>query len=122
MLLAEDNDLNREVATELLEMEGILADSAEDGRQAVEMFRSSAPGTYAAILMDIQMPVMDGYAAAEAIRAMKREDAKKIPIIALSANAFTGDVSKARSVGMNGHIAKPIAAERLNEMLLKWMG
>lgn len=122
VLLVEDNDLNREVAAELLEMEGILVDSAEDGRRAVEMFRSSAPGTYAAILMDIQMPVMDGYEATEAIRASGREDAKKIPVIALSANAFTGDVSKARSVGMNGHIAKPIVAERLNEILLKWMG
>ena len=121
LLLAEDNDLNREIAVELLEMQGIAVDAVENGRRAVEVFEASIPGHYAAILMDIQMPEMDGYQATGAIRALDRYDAGTIPILALTANAFATDVGKARSVGMNDHIAKPIDVDRLMETLQKWM-
>ena len=121
MLLAEDNELNREIATELLEMQGLRIDSVENGQSAVERFRDSAAGAYSAILMDIQMPVLGGYDATAAIRAMDRPDAKTIPILALTANAFITDVGMARSVGMNDHIAKPIDIDRLMDVLAKWM-
>lgn len=121
VLLAEDNELNREIATELLEMQGLRIDSVENGQSAVERFRDSAAGAYSAILMDIQMPVLGGYDATAAIRAMDRPDAKTIPILALTANAFITDVGMARSVGMNDHIAKPIDIDRLMDVLAKWM-
>lgn len=121
ILLAEDNELNREIAVELLGMHGIEVDSAENGKEAVECFTGSAPGYYTAVLMDIQMPVMDGYAATEAIRALPREDAQTIPILALTANAFVSDVGRAQSVGMNDHIAKPIDMDRLMGALNKWV-
>ena len=122
VLLAEDNELNREIAVELLEMQGLRVGSVENGQLAVEAFAAAQPGYYAAVLMDIQMPVLDGYAATAAIRAMDRPDARSIPILALTANAFTADVGKARSVGMNDHVAKPIDIDRLVEVLLKWIG
>ncbi len=121
VLLAEDNELNREIATELLTMEGIQVDSVENGQQACDIYKASAPGYYAAILMDIQMPVMNGYDAAAHIRQMNREDADTIPIIALTANAFTADVGKSHSVGMNDHIAKPIDIDHLMETLQRWI-
>lgn len=121
LLLVEDNELNREVAAELLEMQNFAIDSAENGKKAVEKFQASAPGTYAGILMDIQMPVMNGYEATSAIRALPREDAQAIPIIALTANAFAVDITKARSAGMNDHVAKPIEVDRLTEILKKWI-
>ena len=92
VLLAEDMELNAEILMDILDMENIKADHAENGREAVEMFDKSTAGIYAAILMDVRMPVMDGLEAAKQIRAMSREDAKKIPIIALTANAFDEDV------------------------------
>ena len=122
ILLVEDNELNREIADELLQMQGFLVDLAEDGQQAVEKFRASCQGEYGCILMDIQMPVMDGYQATEAIRAMPRADAHSIPIIALTANAFASDLGKAHSAGMNDHIAKPIDVDQLMEILRRWMG
>lgn len=122
ILLAEDNDLNREIAAELLEMQGITVDAVENGRHAVEAFQASLPGYYDAVLMDIQMPEMDGYIATETIRSMKRIDAHTIPILALTANAFVADVGKARSVGMNDHIAKPIDVEQLMNVLQRWIG
>lgn len=122
VLLVEDNDLNREIAKELLEMRGILVDEAENGEQAVTCFRDAAPGYYTAILMDIQMPVMDGYEATAAIRALPRADAGAVPILALTANAFVSDVSRAQHVGMNDHIAKPIDVDHLICVLKKWMG
>ena len=122
VLLAEDNDINREIVEELLRMHHMLVDSVENGQLARDAFEASAPGEYGAILMDIQMPVMNGYDASAAIRRMDREDARTIPIIALTANAFTSDVSKAHSAGMNDHLAKPIEIERLLEVLQKWMG
>ena len=115
ILLVEDNPLNREIAAELLKMHGFLIDEAENGRIALEKFLASEPGGYDCILMDIQMPVMDGYQAAEAIRAVKRSDAKTIPVLALTANAFATDIGKAHSAGMNDHVAKPIEVERLIE-------
>ena len=122
ILLAEDNELNREIAVGLLEMHGLLADTAENGLLAVEQFKSSSPWEYAGILMDIQMPVMDGYKAAKAIRALNREDAHTIPIIALTANAFASDIGKANSAGMNDHIAKPIDIGLFMETLQRWIG
>ncbi len=121
LLLAEDNELNREIAVELLETHGFLIDTAENGLIAVNRFETSSPGEYAGILMDIQMPVMDGYKATQAIRALKRGDASTIPILALTANAFASDIGKAHSAGMNDHIAKPIDIEILIETLRRWI-
>lgn len=108
VLLAEDNEMNTEIATEILEMVHMKVDHAVNGKRAVEMFLEAPVGTYDLILMDIQMPEMDGYAATRAIRASAHPDAREIPIYAMTANAFTEDVSSALSAGMNGHIAKPI--------------
>ena len=109
ILLAEDNELNREIAVELLGTEtGAEIVEAEDGQQAVELFRQSAPGHFDLILMDIQMPRMDGYAATRAIRALDRPDAGTIPILAMTANAFAEDAEKCRQAGMDAHISKPL--------------
>ena len=125
LLLVEDNDLNREIARELLGMAGLETVCAENGRQAVDLFASQPPGTYALILMDIQMPVMDGYEATRAIRKLGgegRPDAAEIPIIALTANAFADDVYRARQAGMNEHVTKPLEIDRLLETLHRWIG
>ena len=122
LLLAEDNELNREIAVSLLEMNGLLVDISENGLIAVEKFMQSSPGEYACILMDIQMPVMDGYKAAMSIRSMEREDSLTVPIIALTANAFASDIGKAHNAGMNDHIAKPIDIKNLMETLQRWIG
>ena len=121
ILLVEDNDLNREIAVELLSMQGFVIDEAENGMYAVEKFRASAPGTYDCILMDVQMPVMNGYEATKAIRDMEREDAKKIPILALTANVFASDLGKAYHAGMNEHIAKPLDIAKLLEAMQRWI-
>ena len=121
ILLAEDNDINREIAIELLGMKGINVTTVENGKRAVDVFKASAPGDYDAILMDIQMPIMNGYEATEVIRNLERDDAKTIPILALTANAFASDVGKARSAGLNDHIAKPIDPVHLFDVLQKWM-
>ena len=102
-------------------MQGMEVTAVEDGKKAKEVFKASAPGDYIAILMDIQMPVLNGYDAASEIRAMNRKDAQEIPIIALTADAFAADVAKARSVGMNDHVAKPLEINRLLEVLQKWI-
>ena len=117
ILLAEDMEINAEIMTDMLEMENIGADHAENGRIAVEMFQKSAPGAYAAILMDVRMPEMDGLEAAAAIRALNREDAKRIPIIALTANAFDEDVQRSLQAGMNAHLLKPVDPEQLIRVL-----
>ncbi|WP_295579244.1 response regulator [uncultured Oscillibacter sp.] len=122
ILLVEDNELNREIAAELLQMRGFLVDTAEDGRQAVETFRAAPPGRYCCILMDIQMPVMNGYQATEEIRALPRRDARSIPILALTANAFASDLGKSLMAGMNDHIAKPIDVDHLMDVLRRWIG
>jgi signal transduction histidine kinase len=108
ILLVEDNMLNMEIAEEILEDEKVIVDTAENGQIAVNEFNDSKPGTYDAILMDIMMPVMNGYEATKAIRASAHPDAKTIPIIAMTANAYAEDVQAALASGMNAHIAKPI--------------
>ena len=119
LLLAEDNPLNQEVACELLKMAGAEIRTAEDGEKTLELFLQQPPHTFDAILMDIQMPVMNGYEAARAIRTSGREDAKTIPIIAMTADAFAEDIAKALSAGMNEHVAKPIDTKKLYQVLGK---
>lgn len=125
ILLAEDNDLNREIVQELLMLQGLETACAVNGREAVDLFAGNPPGTYALILMDIQMPVMNGYEASRAIRTMgergERPDGAEIPIIALTANAFADDVYRAKQAGMNEHIAKPLEIDRLLEVMHRWM-
>ena len=121
ILLVEDNELNREIATDILEEEGIIIDTAEDGDVAVEKLRSAAEGQYDLILMDIQMPRMDGYEATKAIRNLPGRYASEIPIIAMTANAFEEDRQNALDAGMNGHLAKPIEIPKLLEMLSRFL-
>ena len=120
VLLVEDNMMNREIATEILEEEGFVIDTAEDGDIAVEKMRAAKAGDYDLVLMDIQMPRMDGYEAARQIRALGTEIAK-IPILAMTANAFEEDRRLAMEAGMNEHIAKPIDIARLKETLAKFI-
>ena len=115
ILAAEDNELNAEILRELLDLEGATCDLAENGEAAVRMLRESEPGTYDIILMDVQMPVMDGHTAARAIRALDHPDAKTIPIAAMTANAFEEDIRLALKAGMNAHIAKPVDMGLLKE-------
>ena len=117
ILLVEDNELNREIAQTLLEMNGFSVDTAADGREAVERFCTGVPGRYDAILMDIRMPVMDGLEAAQHIRTSGRPDARSVPMIALSANAFDEDTRKSIASGMDGHLSKPIQIDLLLEVL-----
>ena len=117
ILLAEDNMINREIALELLLSTGASVDTAENGAEAVAAFEKGPVGYYDLILMDIQMPVMDGYAAAQNIRALDRPDAKGIKMYAMTANAFAEDIQKARDAGMDGHIAKPIDIQLLMQVL-----
>lgn len=119
ILLVEDNELNREIATELIGVTGASVESAEDGIQAIEMFKNSAEGYYDLILMDIQMPRMDGYEATRQIRMMQRSDAGKVPIFAMTANAFAEDELKSREAGMNAHISKPLDIQAVYEQMKK---
>lgn len=121
VLLVEDNELNREIAVAFLEMTGIQVEEAFDGKEAVNKFIESPPRYYDLIFMDIQMPIMNGYEATSAIRSLDRWDAKRIPIIAMTANAFVEDVQAAESVGMNEHMAKPIDIARLSDILKRWL-
>lgn len=121
VLLVEDNDLNREIAREVLELVGLTVEEAENGKIAVEMFSAAKAGYYSLILMDIQMPVMNGYDAATAIRAMKHPDALRVPILAMTANAFVEDIQAAKAAGMNEHLAKPINFEMLSSILKKYL-
>lgn len=113
ILLAEDNQINLEIALELIGATGAVIDTAGDGAQAVRKFEASHPGFYDLILMDIQMPVMDGYEATRLIRAMDRADARAVPIFAMTANAFAEDAEKSRRAGMNTHISKPLDIKAL---------
>lgn len=117
ILLADDNDFNADVLCELLELVHMKMDRAEDGRQAVEMFEKSQISEYAAILMDVQMPEMNGYEATKAIRSGNHPQASAVPIYAITANSYTEDISMSLNVGMNGHIAKPIDTAALFKIL-----
>lgn len=121
ILMAEDNDLNWEIADELFSDVGLKPESAENGKVCVDMFSASRKGYYCAILMDIRMPVMTGYEAAMAIRALERSDAKEIPIIAMSADAFPDDVEKCLTCGMNAHTPKPIDVNRVVTLLKMYL-
>ena len=121
ILAAEDNEINAEILGEILRLEGVSYDLAQDGDEAVEMFEKSEPGYYDMILMDIQMPRMNGYDAARAIRASAHPDARKVPIAAMTANAFSEDVQRALDSGMNIHISKPIDIAALHETFRRLM-
>ena len=113
LLVVEDNELNLEIATTILEEAGFAVETAENGRVAVEKIEAAAPGWYDLVLMDIQMPEMDGYEATRRIRALPDKEKASVPIVAMTANAFEDDRKNALSVGMNGHIAKPLDVEIL---------
>ena len=117
ILLAEDVFINAEIMKKLLEIKEAKIDHAENGRIAVNIFAKSEKGYYDAVLMDVRMPEMDGLEATETIRAMDRPDAKNIPIIAMTANAFDEDVQRSLQVGMNAHLSKPVDPERLYQTL-----
>ena len=121
ILLAEDNDLNWEIASELLSELGLELDWAENGQICLEKFAGSAPGFYDAILMDLRMPVMTGLEASMAIRALERPDALSIPIIAMTADAFAEDIQNCLNSGMNAHIAKPIDLDEMTKLLEKYL-
>ena len=118
VLLAEDNDLNAEIAVTILEEAGLVIERVEDGIQCVNRIEQMSPGTYDLILMDIQMPNMDGYQAAQCIRHLNDKKKAEIPIIAMTANAFAEDRKRTFDAGMNGHIAKPIDIEKLGAVIL----
>ena len=120
ILLVEDNELNREIAGEILQMTGAEVEIAENGKIAVEKVEASPKGSYDLIFMDIQMPVMNGYEATAAIRSLPGAKGK-LPIVAMTANAFAEDVQLAKNTGMNGHIAKPLDMNKLNDVLKNWL-
>ena len=117
ILLAEDNDLNLEIVTELLEQQGAIITPARNGKEAVTIFENNAPGTFDVILMDIMMPVMDGLEACRTIRSLNRPDASTIPVIALTANAFFEDAKKCLDAGMNAHLTKPIDMKKMTQTI-----
>lgn len=119
LLLVEDNELNMEIAETILTEAGFAVENAENGKEALDMFLASEPGYYQAVLMDLQMPVMDGYTAAKEIRSSTHPQALKVPVIALTANAFAEDMAKALAAGMNDHVSKPIDYKRLISVLEK---
>ena len=115
----DDNELNREIAQVILEEAGFTVETAEDGRTAVEMVSKSQPGYYQLVLMDVQMPEMNGYEATRLIRRLNDPALANIPILAMTANAFEEDKQEALQAGMNGHVAKPINIEKLLETVGK---
>ena len=119
ILVVEDNELNLEIAVFSLEAAGLNVSTAINGLEAVRLFEKSKPYEYDIILMDIMMPVMNGYEAAKMIRSLDREDAKEVPIIAMTANAFTEDRIRAKEAGMDEHVAKPIDVELLIKVIHK---
>jgi len=121
VLVVEDVEINRFIMMELLAGTGLQLDEAENGRIALERFEASESGYYDLIFMDIQMPEMDGYESTRAIRALPREDAKTVPIIAMTANAFHEDVARARECGMDDHIAKPLDVELILKTLAAFL-
>ena len=121
ILVVEDNNLNREIITEILKLRGLQIEEAVNGKEAVEQFENHPAGYYDMILMDIQMPVMNGHEATRKLRTLEREDAGKIPIIAMTANAFAEDVEAARQAGMNEHMSKPINMRHLMDILQRYL-
>ena len=119
LLLVDDIEVNREIAIMLLEKNGFMVEQATDGDEAVEMVSQSEPGYYDAVLMDIQMPRMNGYEAAQAIRALEDKELASVPIIAMTANAFDEDKKAAFDAGMNDHVTKPVEIEQLLVALRK---
>ena len=122
ILAAEDNELNAEILSAVLEMEGATCEIVDNGRLAVDAFLESQPGQYDLILMDVQMPVMNGYEASRAIRSSSHSMARTIPIIAMTANAFTEDVQSALDAGMSAHVSKPIDMETLKKTVRNVIG
>jgi CheY-like chemotaxis protein len=122
ILLAEDIEINRMIIKELLSDTRVIIDEAADGQEALDIFSASAPGYYNLVFMDVQMPNMDGHEATRRIRALDREDAKTIPIIAMTANAYREDIDRALAAGMNDHLAKPIDIAEVTKALSKWLG
>ena len=122
VLVAEDNDINREILAELLQSAGIRVQTAVNGREAVAAFQAAAVFSIDAVLMDMRMPVMDGCEAAAAIRGLDRPDAAGTPIIAVTANAFAEDIARTTQVGMDDHVSKPIDGGVLFQTLEKWVG
>ena len=120
VLLAEDNELNAEIAQTLLESEGVVVTRAANGNEVVDLYLSHPAGSFDAILMDIMMPGMDGYEATRAIRLSEKVDAADIPIIALTANAFAEDVKKSLDAGMNAHLSKPVDLNALEQTLQRF--
>ena len=120
VLLAEDNELNIEIAVFVLENAGVTVTKAVNGQDALDQFAASAPGTFDAIIMDVMMPVMDGYQATRAIRQLDRPDAGSIPILAMTANAFVEDRRRAYEAGMNEHLTKPLEPEVVLRTLAKY--
>ena len=120
ILLAEDNDLNREIAHTLLEESGAVITEAVDGQQAVELFEKNPPHTFDVILMDVMMPNIDGLKATEMIRALPRPDAAQIPIIAMTANAFSEDIQRTRQAGMNAHLSKPLDMKKVTSVIARF--
>ena len=117
ILLVEDNELNMEIAEFIIQSEGAVVTKAWNGQEAVEIYKKSRAGEFDLILMDIMMPIMDGYEATRTIRSMDRKDASTIPIIAMTANAFTEDKMKSKEAGMNEHISKPIDLKQLIKVI-----
>lgn len=117
----EDNELNREIAVELIGSTGVQIEEACDGEEAVKKVEVSEEGYYDMIIMDIKMPIMDGYEATRVIRSMNRRDVKTIPIVAMTANAFEEDVRTALRMGMNAHVSKPIDTGMLNQLLAQYL-
>ena len=121
ILLVDDNELNREIAQEILEDCGILVTTACDGEKAVEYMKNVQPGDCDLVLMDVQMPIMDGYEATRVIRKLDNKVAAEIPIIAMTANAFADDQQAALDAGMNEHVAKPVNVNKLKEVLSRFL-
>ena len=117
MLVVDDIEVNRIIMVKILGASGAVCETAENGQEAVEKFSASEPGYYDLIMMDIQMPIMDGYSAARAIRASGHPSAKRVAVIAMTANAFVDDVRAALNAGMDAHIAKPIMVDKMTAII-----
>jgi CheY-like chemotaxis protein len=122
IMVVEDHPLNLEIAMRFLEKKNATVVPAHNGKEAFDLFVSSRPGSYQAILMDVRMPILDGLAATRAIRSSSRPDAKTIPIIAMTANALDEDRKETKAAGMNDHVSKPFEIDTLYATLAKWMG